>query len=74
MKFQVQNVYLILIYARLLVYAILTLVYLKGYAYYILLTYERIEIWIFKIISQFSRIWRIEAKYKADKMGKRANP
>ena len=44
MKFQVQNVYLILIYTRLLVYAILTLVYLKGYAYYILLTYERIEI------------------------------
>ena len=37
MEFQIQNIYLI--YARLLVYAILTLACSKDYVYYILLIY-----------------------------------
>ena len=35
-------------------------------------TKDKIEIGIFRIFKQFSRIWRIRARYKADKIGKRA--
>ena len=34
-------------------------------------TNERMEIGIFKFNKYFSRIWKIEERYKADKMGKR---
>ena len=35
---------------------------------------ERMEMGIFRIFKQFSRIWRTEARYKTDKMGDRAEP
>ena len=40
----------------------------------LLSTKERMEMGIFRIFKQFSRIWRTEARYKADEMGDRAEP
>jgi len=39
-----------------------------------LLTKDRMETGIFRIFKHFSRLWRTEAKYKADKMEERAEP
>jgi len=35
---------------------------------------EMKEIGIFRFFSLFSKIWKIEEKYKANKIGDRANP
>ena len=37
-------------------------------------TKEIIEIWIFRFFNVFSRIWKTDKRYNADKIGERAKP
>ena len=39
----------------------------------LLSTKEKIEIWIFRFLNYFLKMWRIEARYKVERTGERAD-